>query len=285
MNPVGADAVPEGAAGWVDGTFGNPVLAGFHPDPSVCRVGDDYYLACSSFEYFPGVPLFHSRDLVHWEQIGNVLDRPGQLTLPVTMPSSAGVYAPTLRHHDGRFWLMAVCMLAVSVAIGAFASQFQPLLSDRGIPGATAALLGSWYVACIVTGRLVCGVLLDRLWSPGVAFFAMALPIVGASVFLVPDVSFWLLVGGATLIGLSQGSDGDVLAFFAARYFGLRSYGTIMGLLGLIAGLSGVAGAVLGGGEAAAACNAAYRASGSAAAAGGEAGVAGDAPPPPRPSK
>ncbi|MEU1603756.1 glycoside hydrolase family 43 protein [Micromonospora matsumotoense] len=106
MNPVGADAVTEGAAGWVDGTFVNPVLAGFHPDPSVCRVGDDYYLACSSFEYFPGVPLFHSRDLVHWEQIGNVLDRPGQLTLPVTMPSSAGVYAPTLRHHDGRFWLI-----------------------------------------------------------------------------------------------------------------------------------------------------------------------------------
>ncbi|QDY08082.1 glycoside hydrolase family 43 protein [Micromonospora sp. HM134] len=106
MNPVGADAVTGGAAGWGDGTFANPVLAGFHPDPSVCRVGDDYYLACSSFEYFPGVPLFHSRDLVHWEQIGNALDRPGQLTLPVDMPSSAGVYAPTLRHHDGRFWLI-----------------------------------------------------------------------------------------------------------------------------------------------------------------------------------
>ena len=82
MNPVGADAVPEGAPGWADGTFANPVIPGFHPDPSVCRVGDDYYLACSSFEYFPGVPLFHSRDLVHWTQIGNVLDRPGQLRLP-----------------------------------------------------------------------------------------------------------------------------------------------------------------------------------------------------------
>ena len=54
----------------------NPVIPGFHPDPSVCRVGEDYYLACSSFEYFPGVPIFHSRDLVHWTQIGNVLDRP-----------------------------------------------------------------------------------------------------------------------------------------------------------------------------------------------------------------
>jgi xylan 1,4-beta-xylosidase len=87
-------------------TFSNPVIAGFHPDPSICRVGADYYLACSSFEYFPGVPIFHSRDLVHWSQIGNALERPGQLPLDATTPSSGGVYAPTLRHHDGRFWLI-----------------------------------------------------------------------------------------------------------------------------------------------------------------------------------
>ncbi|MEV4754997.1 glycoside hydrolase family 43 protein [Micromonospora sp. NPDC049559] len=84
----------------------NPVIPGCHPDPSVCRVGDDYYLACSSFEFFPGVPIFHSRDLVHWTQLGNVLDRPGQLPLPACTPSSGGIYAPTLRHHDGRFWLV-----------------------------------------------------------------------------------------------------------------------------------------------------------------------------------
>jgi len=87
-------------------TFANPVIPGMHPDPSICRVGEDYYLACSSFEYFPGVPIFHSRDLVHWTQIGNALDRPEQLPLPVDTPASAGVYAPTLRHHDGRFWLI-----------------------------------------------------------------------------------------------------------------------------------------------------------------------------------
>jgi xylan 1,4-beta-xylosidase len=88
------------------GTVANPVIPGFHPDPSICRVGDDYYLVCSSFEYFPGVPVFHSRDLVHWTQLGNVLDRPSQLRLPVETPSSAGIYAPTLRHHDGRFWVI-----------------------------------------------------------------------------------------------------------------------------------------------------------------------------------
>ncbi len=89
-----------------DNTISNPVIPGFYPDPSVCRAGEDYYLACSSFEYFPGVPIFHSRDLVHWTQIGNALDRPGQLRLPLDSPSSGGIYAPTLRYHDGRFWLI-----------------------------------------------------------------------------------------------------------------------------------------------------------------------------------
>lgn len=87
-------------------TYENPVIPGFHPDPSVCRVGADYHLVTSSFEYFPGIPVFHSRDLVHWRQIGNVLDRPGQFPVPPDLPASAGIYAPTLRHHDGRFWLI-----------------------------------------------------------------------------------------------------------------------------------------------------------------------------------
>jgi beta-xylosidase len=84
----------------------NPVIPGFHPDPSVCQVGQDYYLACSSFEYWPGVPIFRSRDLRHWEQIGNALERPSQLTLPESVPSSGGIFAPTLRHHDGRLSLV-----------------------------------------------------------------------------------------------------------------------------------------------------------------------------------
>ncbi|GAA1295944.1 glycoside hydrolase family 43 protein [Saccharothrix xinjiangensis] len=87
-------------------SYDNPVIAGFHPDPSVCRVGEDYYLVCSSFEYFPGVPVFHSRDLVHWRQVGNALDRPSQLPLPPDASASDGIYAPTIRHHDGRFWLI-----------------------------------------------------------------------------------------------------------------------------------------------------------------------------------
>ena len=61
--------------------YKNPIIPGFHPDPSICRAGEDYYIVNSSFEYFPGVPIFHSRDLVNWEQTGHVLTRESQLKI------------------------------------------------------------------------------------------------------------------------------------------------------------------------------------------------------------
>jgi xylan 1,4-beta-xylosidase len=84
--------------------YRNPVISGFHPDPSVSRHGDDYYLVTSSFEYFPGIPLFHSRDLVHWQQIGHCLTRTEQLDL-CQARSSGGIYAPTIRVHNGMFYM------------------------------------------------------------------------------------------------------------------------------------------------------------------------------------
>ncbi len=86
-------------------TSTNPILPGFYPDPSVCRVGDDYYLVTSTFAYFPGVPIFHSKDLVHWNQIGNILTRREQLPL-VNAETSEGIFAPTLRYHDGTFYMI-----------------------------------------------------------------------------------------------------------------------------------------------------------------------------------
>ena len=65
--------------------FKNPIIPGFYPDPSVCRVGEDYYLVTSTFEFFPGVPVFHSKDLVHWEQIGHCLTHASQLPLKAWM--------------------------------------------------------------------------------------------------------------------------------------------------------------------------------------------------------
>ncbi len=85
--------------------FRNPINPGFYPDPSICRVGEDYYLVNSSFEYFPGVPIFHSRDLVNWRQIGHCLTRKSQLPLEGTAPSD-GIYAPTIRYHGNRFYMV-----------------------------------------------------------------------------------------------------------------------------------------------------------------------------------
>lgn len=82
----------------------NPILKGFYPDPSVCRVGDDFYVVCSSFVYAPGVPIFHSKDLAHWEQIGHVLDRESQL--PLSGEISRGIFAPTIREHKGTFYMI-----------------------------------------------------------------------------------------------------------------------------------------------------------------------------------
>ncbi len=86
-------------------TYTNPILPGFYPDPSICRVGEDYYMVTSTFEYFPGVPIFHSRDMINWKQIGHCLTRQSQLDL-IGSKSSGGIYAPTLRYHEGRFYMV-----------------------------------------------------------------------------------------------------------------------------------------------------------------------------------
>jgi xylan 1,4-beta-xylosidase len=85
--------------------FTNPVIEGMAPDPSVCRVGDDYYLVTSTFEYFPGVPVYHSKDLIHWRLIGYALSRPSQLPL-VRLGRNGGIWAATIRYHDGTFYVV-----------------------------------------------------------------------------------------------------------------------------------------------------------------------------------
>jgi xylan 1,4-beta-xylosidase len=91
------------------GTYRNPVLAGFYPDPSITRVGDMYYLVNSTFTYFPGIPVFESRDLVRWRQIGNVIDRPRELNFD-GKDVSRGIFAPTIRYHNGLFYLITTAV-------------------------------------------------------------------------------------------------------------------------------------------------------------------------------
>ncbi len=83
----------------------NPVVRGFYPDPSVCKANGKYYLVCSSMQYFPGVPLFESDDLINWKQIGHCLTRDTQVNLH-DINSSGGVFAPTIRYNDGRFYMV-----------------------------------------------------------------------------------------------------------------------------------------------------------------------------------
>ena len=83
----------------------NPIIPGFAPDPSICAVGEDYYLVTSSFAYFPGVPIYHSKDLVNWRQIGNILDRKSQLNLEGA-EQSEGIFAPNIRYHNGVFYMI-----------------------------------------------------------------------------------------------------------------------------------------------------------------------------------
>jgi xylan 1,4-beta-xylosidase len=86
-------------------TVRNPILPGFHPDPSILRVGEDYYIANSTFEWYPGIRLHHSRNLRDWTPIGHALTSPAALPLR-GVPNSGGVWAPSLSYHDGRFWLV-----------------------------------------------------------------------------------------------------------------------------------------------------------------------------------
>ena len=86
--------------------YQNPVVTGCYPDPSVCRAGEDYYLVNSTFEFFPGVPVFHSKDLVHWRQIGHCITRNEQLKLITGRMNNTGIFAPTIRYHKGIFYMV-----------------------------------------------------------------------------------------------------------------------------------------------------------------------------------
>ncbi|MCW3847422.1 glycoside hydrolase family 43 protein [Sphingomonas sp. LB-2] len=92
-----------------EGEYGNPILQGFYPDPSVTRVGDTFYLVHSTFSYFPGIPVWRSKNLVDWEQIGNAIDRPDMLDFK-QLGMSRGVFAPTIQAKDGIFYILNTCV-------------------------------------------------------------------------------------------------------------------------------------------------------------------------------
>lgn len=122
-------------------TFKNPILTGMNPDPSICRVGDDFYLVTSTFEYFPGLPIYHSKDLVNWKMIGHALATPKNNPLKGAKASWGGQYAPTLRYHDGTFYI-------IGTNYGGEGSQGISYVSakDPAGPWSDPIWIGEWYV-------------------------------------------------------------------------------------------------------------------------------------------
>ena len=109
----------------------NPILPGFNPDPSICRVGLDFYIATSTFEWYPGVQIHHSRDLVNWTLVARPLNRAAQLDMRGN-PDSGGVWAPCLSHADGRFWLVYTDVKRLD---GAFKDSHNYIVTSETIDG------------------------------------------------------------------------------------------------------------------------------------------------------
>ena len=109
----------------------NPILKGFNPDPSICRAGEDYYIATSTFEWFPGVQIHHSRDLKNWQLVKRPLERVSQLDMKGN-PDSGGVWAPCLSYHDNKFWLIYSDIKVVS---GAWKDGHNYLVTSDSIEG------------------------------------------------------------------------------------------------------------------------------------------------------
>ena len=104
------------------GFYSNPIISGFNPDPSIIRVKGDYFLVTSTFEYVPGLPIYHSRDLIQWTLIGHALTRKSQVDIRTPEPGG-GVWAPTIRHHDGVFYVTAAAY-----------DRYRPQVDDRVWP-------------------------------------------------------------------------------------------------------------------------------------------------------
>lgn len=89
--------------------FQSVILSGFNPDPSITRIGDTFYIVTSSFEYFPGLPIYRSKDLITWELVAHALTRPSQLHIRCT-EAGGGIFAPSIRTHKGIVYVTSTCM-------------------------------------------------------------------------------------------------------------------------------------------------------------------------------
>lgn len=114
-------------------TYQNPILPGFHPDPSIVRVGDDFYMVTSSFEFWPAIPIYHSKDLVNWKLINHVVNRKEQINMSGIQPSD-GFYAPTIRYNNGTFYLAVSYVIRKSLLVTNYIFKTTDIRGDWSQP-------------------------------------------------------------------------------------------------------------------------------------------------------
>jgi MFS family permease len=146
----------------------------------------------------------------------------------------------TLREamRDIRFWLLAAALVAVNIPGSGVVGQLAPLVGDKGLPAQSVALVMSIYSAGVLIGRLVTGLSLDRLSAPAVAAAMTVVSAAGIALLLVTSSSLALAAIAVAMIGLQQGSEIDLMAYFVSRGFGRRHYGAIYGTIAMAGALS-----------------------------------------------
>ncbi len=129
-----------------------------------------------------------------------------------------------------RFWVIAVALFAIAMGVGGLITNFLPLLTDRGFSTADAAWTSGAIGISLIIGRLGVGYLLDRVWAPLVTFPLLVMPAIACAILMQDQVGQVSAIAAACMIGVAAGAETDLVAYLAARYFGLRHYGTIYGL-------------------------------------------------------
>jgi MFS family permease len=137
-----------------------------------------------------------------------------------------------------RFWILCVSIFAIYLAVSGISPNLIAALTDKGFTAASAATVQGVYGFAIIVGRLVVGWLVDRYWAPGVALVSLSLPAIGCLI-LTGSPDFRMAALAALLIGFAAGAELDLMAFFAARYFGLRHYAKIYAILYAILAVAG----------------------------------------------
>jgi MFS family permease len=167
------------------------------------------------------------------------------LDLPsAPLPATSGLDL-TEASRTPRFWLLVAALVAINIPGSGVVGQLAPLITDKGLTPPVVALVMSFYAVGLLSGRLGCGYCLDRLPPPMVAAVFTLIPTFGCVLLLLPEPSFALAALAVTLIGVQQGSETDLLAYFISRGFGVRRYGSIYGAIATFGALSTLSGVLL----------------------------------------